>query len=125
MRTGERSMDKIQLIDEQIHSFIAGDELDWLIFRYVDHPNEYDDEVKWSRRRNYNNDWKGYSTDIKMAWRVLEKLNLLEQYEFGKDFKGNYRFFWTEYENTNWFAEGDTMPLAICRAALKFVRDQQ
>ena len=117
-------MDKIQLTDEQIHSFIAGDELDWLVFRYVDHPNEYQDEIHWSRRRNYNNDWRGYSTDIKMAFQILEKLNLLEEYELGKDFKGNYQFFSIEYENTNWFADGNTMPLAICRAALKFARDQ-
>ena len=75
---------------------------------------------------------KPYSTFIAAAWEVVEKLRSMKQYGHG------FRVEWTDSELwvAGWvvvgdrgqdelsmvnYAEGDTAPLAICRAALKAV----
>lgn len=63
-----------------------------------------------------------YSTEIKDAWEVVEKLNLFEKYLLAKsdvnwciggDFSRELSF------EEQAIASGNTAPLAICRAALK------
>lgn len=55
-----------------------------------------------------------YSTDIRAAWEVVDKLGLF----VGKGFFG-----WIASQNSYWLdsetCTADTAPLAICRAALK------
>lgn len=77
-----------------------------------------------------------YSTDIAAAWKVVEKLNLFEEYSLSKSIVGQF-----PGENGKWkietyeldsmgslgemshftFAEAETAPLAICLAALKAI----
>ena len=111
-----------QLTEDEIESMPAGDDLDWLVFRYVICPDEYRNEMLWDRRRNYNNDWRGYSTNITLAWQVAERLRLFI-IPFGK----------TEWACTNKRSNigfenivvAYTAPLAICRVAIRTVRDSQ
>ena len=66
-----------------------------------------------------------YSTDIAAAWLVVEKIDLLGNYDLMKD--GDYYIFghYGEYGFDPWteFARGKTAPLAICRAALRAVEN--
>jgi hypothetical protein len=61
-----------------------------------------------------------YSTDIKDAWKIVNKLKQEDQYYFrleNGDLK-DYGCIFSDYQD-NYFAEADTPALAICKAALK------
>lgn len=65
-----------------------------------------------------------YSTNIAAAWKAVEKLNL--SYRIGID-KAHDNVFWCWFDlddpedyamEKNYYATGNTVPLAVCRAAL-------
>lgn len=91
----------------------AGDELDWLVFRYVSNPTEYADETHWQRRKMFNDDWKGTSQNIRLAWIwVIESLQLTDEKTFAKfaEALGGLNQLIRQKESD--------AALAICKAAL-------
>lgn len=67
-----------------------------------------------------------YSTNIAAAWEVIEKLNQMKLgwfslEQFGEKGQGVWRaLIWSgnEEDSESFFADANTVPLAICRAAL-------
>jgi hypothetical protein len=71
-----------------------------------------------------------YSTDVKAAWGVVEKMTPL--YRFGLAQVESGRFWFAQFENIEHFgeweafeSEDETAPLAICRAALLAVLEHE
>jgi len=65
---------------------------------------------------------KNYSTDIKAAWNIVEKLGKNgTQWRFSNKVFAN-AYWWAYTEDAT--AQGDTLPHAICLTALKHIREQ-
>tara|TARA_Y100000310_G_scaffold189061_1_gene189026 strand:- start:7047 stop:7487 length:441 start_codon:yes stop_codon:yes gene_type:complete len=68
-----------------------------------------------------------WSTDISAAWEVVEKLDCL-QFNLGRENCAGIRFDAAFYDDLDMkdkvHAMADTVPLAICRAALKAVQKE-
>lgn len=73
-----------------------------------------------ARIRSHINPLPYYSTDITAAWEVVEKLDLLENAQLGKNISG----FWGVWGNDGSFSCGETPALAICLAALRAIEEK-
>lgn len=65
-----------------------------------------------------DDDLEYYSIDTDAAWKVVEKLNLGSSIAYLPGPKKHTVKFWLGFE-TKGYAEADTMPLAVCLAALQ------
>lgn len=91
----------------EIFNMPAGAQMDALVFQYI-----------FSHAAiALNIPTRNYSTDIADAWRVAEKLCAT----VGKQPVSG---LWLAYIDSNW-AEAETAPLAICRAALIAVMERE
>lgn len=110
-----------------------GRELDALISEKIfvvraDYRTEYTFDGK-TEIRHYSiptpGDWAftmlpHYSTDIKAAWEVVEKLGYGWNIDKGNDTEHEFVVYFSNPEG-QWKAVGDTAPHAICLAALKAI----
>jgi hypothetical protein len=128
--------------EDEIMKLEAGRELDALVaekvmgwqwfdhtgyaIRYFRPPNRFNyGAIAEGKEINYLESLPHYSTDIAAAWEVAEKLGNWHGFDFlvikaaGNDLwcAGWYEFYGDDYE-TRAADEAETVPLAICRAAL-------
>lgn len=108
----------------EIHALPAGRELDVLVARKV--MDDLDEDGEWlsvngSKFWHKDGGPKEYSTDIKAAWEVVERLTLhrfgfvLTQWAEGGDVFAKFTKSYREYVAEASFGQA---PLAICLAAL-------
>lgn len=120
MRGYNQGMDK-----EEILNMPAGREMDALIFEYVFKKEEsasLRDEHGNLRRSwtdAYGFEGSDYSTDISAAWEVLERLKAISGVTIGIRVHPTAGYSVNIYQlGINYWPTEDTLPLAICRAAL-------
>ncbi len=124
------TMEAVKLMKkEQIEKMEAGPAMDVRVASHVMFKCPIDDKG-WMSNENgllvHIMDVEPYSTDIRSAWEVVEKIKLFENYHLFKPY-GLYEISKIEYSSfcdeppdalTITLASALTAPLAICRAAL-------
>lgn len=105
---------------ERLLSLPAGRELDYKVVKHV-----FGWPLKQNDRMTLDHASKPvphFSTDIAAAWQVVEKLNCL-QFLLSRENCAGVRFdasFYNQLDTGDIVTEtADTLPLAICRAALR------
>ncbi len=115
----------------------AGRELDALIYEKIFGKRRPQEGEKWDGMTHFFNymhgDWRAwdgtpiphFSTDIAAAWQVVEKLQTMKNVgllikAYPLEYGGR---FVASVPGTQIQGEGETMPLAVCRVALKIVEE--
>lgn len=123
----------IVLSDENIQNEPAGKNFDTWIAKNIFNLEVVDDYSGiHCLADGYKTQIPNYSTDISAAWEVVEKMmNKKYRYVFRGNFEGD-GLHWAAFDQQEWADSNppwqsnlcESLPLAICRAALLAVREE-